>query len=384
MKYKILAVDDNPINIKLLNRALVDSNYVLFTASSGQEALALAAEHRPDLVLLDVIMPGMDGYEVCRRLQENEQTSHTQVIFLSAKNESVDKARGLALGAIDYLTKPFDVLEINARIRNHLKVNDRNIQLIRKVQELEARLEQKNNSDESDTAAKSLKKLLEKIEPEKISVNTKRFKLHALVQNPKKPASALFYSHPVKEDGLFSFAFSGLDRDYPTAMLKLLMQKYLQGFAAGSGTEDYTLSALTGLVNGLMDVFPDDVFDVAYTFILSYLDFSRKQALFFTMHQNTPIWFQPDARWKVLEGDKLPIDSEYATMIKAVRTNLPEKGMLFQYQNGLQKLPQTLFEENTLSQFKHYWKEPAKWLEFLREQLPNPQDDRLMAAVSLV
>ncbi len=85
-KYKILAVDDNPINLKLLSRALINTNYEIHTASSGTEALKLANSVRPDIILLDVMMPDMDGYEVCKKLQEHEQTAFIPVIFLSAKN----------------------------------------------------------------------------------------------------------------------------------------------------------------------------------------------------------------------------------------------------------------------------------------------------------
>ena len=142
MKYKILAVDDNPINLKLLTRTLINSNYQIFTADSGSRALTLARQEKPDLILLDVILPDIDGYEVCRNLQDNEETKSIPVIFLSAKNESVDKAKGLALGAVDYLTKPFDAMEINARVRTHLSIRKSNIKLLHEKQGLQNKLQE--------------------------------------------------------------------------------------------------------------------------------------------------------------------------------------------------------------------------------------------------
>ncbi|HHE55433.1 MAG TPA: response regulator, partial [Caldithrix abyssi] len=140
-KYKILAVDDNPINLKLLSSALINSNYQIFTASSGKEALELVHSVLPDLILLDVMMPDMDGYQVCKKLQENEETRFIPVIFLSARNDAMDKAKGLAIGAVDYLTKPFNPLEISARVRTHLTSRKAIISLMRKNQELQEELQ---------------------------------------------------------------------------------------------------------------------------------------------------------------------------------------------------------------------------------------------------
>jgi diguanylate cyclase (GGDEF)-like protein len=116
---RILIVDDAIENIRLLKNLLQDFGEVMF-ARDGHEALALASEHRPDLVLLDVMMPGMDGYETCRRLKASPATSETRVIFVTGADAESDEAQGLALGAIDYITKPFAPAIVRARVQNQL------------------------------------------------------------------------------------------------------------------------------------------------------------------------------------------------------------------------------------------------------------------------
>ena len=117
----ILVVDDVPANILVLYEALGADNELTF-ATSGQEALSLAAEQKPDLILLDVMMPGLDGYEVCRRLKLNDDTRDIPVIFVTALGEEVDEMRGFACGGVDYLVKPIVVPIARARIQSHLEL----------------------------------------------------------------------------------------------------------------------------------------------------------------------------------------------------------------------------------------------------------------------
>ena len=115
----ILAVDDARIHIEIL-RAALTPDYHLLSASSSSQALELAALHRPDLILLDIMMPEMDGYEVCMRLKHDSATRDIPVIFLSAMSEAADEQKGLELGAVDYITKPIHVRLLRARVGTHL------------------------------------------------------------------------------------------------------------------------------------------------------------------------------------------------------------------------------------------------------------------------
>jgi sigma-B regulation protein RsbU (phosphoserine phosphatase) len=117
---RVLIVDDVQANVDVLVQALRDE-YKLSVALNGESALRSAARNPPDLVLLDILMPGLDGYEVCRRLRASPPLREVPVMFLSSLEDVVDKARGFEAGGNDYLTKPFEVLEVKARVRSLLK-----------------------------------------------------------------------------------------------------------------------------------------------------------------------------------------------------------------------------------------------------------------------
>ncbi|GAC1437261.1 MAG: hypothetical protein NVSMB65_11500 [Chloroflexota bacterium] len=112
----ILVVDDEPDILLLLDQHLQDDGYATLTAATGTEAIALARGQRPDLILLDVMMPGMSGFDVCNLLRDSPETRDIPVIFLTAVAETPKKVMGLRLGAEDYVTKPFDLRELSARV----------------------------------------------------------------------------------------------------------------------------------------------------------------------------------------------------------------------------------------------------------------------------
>ena len=122
--YKILIVDDEEPNRKLLSRFLSCDQYTLYTAENGMDALKLAEKIVPDLVLLDVSMPVMDGYEVCRILKADEATKKIPVIFVTAMQKSADEANGFESGAVDYITKPINATDVQARVRAHLSLKE--------------------------------------------------------------------------------------------------------------------------------------------------------------------------------------------------------------------------------------------------------------------
>ncbi len=119
-KQSILIVDDSPDIIHILNNIL--KGYKIYVAKNGKNALKIAYEQQPDLILLDIVMPEMDGYEVLKKLKENESTVHIPVVFVSGLSEEDDEARGLELGALDFITKPFKSNLIKARVHNHLEL----------------------------------------------------------------------------------------------------------------------------------------------------------------------------------------------------------------------------------------------------------------------
>lgn len=134
-KQTILVVDDLPENIEILDGVL-RSDYKIKAALTGKKALKIAMQlDAPDLILLDIMMPEMDGYEVCQRLKEQSSTRHIPVIFVTALGELENEAHGFELGAVDYITKPISPAIVRARVRTHLALYDQNRELEHKVQE---------------------------------------------------------------------------------------------------------------------------------------------------------------------------------------------------------------------------------------------------------
>jgi len=139
---KILVVDDQPINVQLLKRKLERENMTVATAYSGRDALELIAADKPDLILLDVMMPEMDGIEVCQRLQANDETKTIPIIFITARTSKEGKIEGLGVGAVDYITKPIDLDETLARVQTQLRF----VAINRELVDLQRRLGESRRS----------------------------------------------------------------------------------------------------------------------------------------------------------------------------------------------------------------------------------------------
>ncbi|RMA79402.1 ATP-binding response regulator [Umboniibacter marinipuniceus] len=134
----LLLVDDHPTALSMLQLVLANKPYRLVTASNGQEAIRQAKYHRPALVLLDIMMPDMDGFEVCERLKADADTADSAIIFLSAVDDSEVKVRGFNVGAVDYINKPFSGPEVVARVETHLRTKHLEDRLARQNSQLEA------------------------------------------------------------------------------------------------------------------------------------------------------------------------------------------------------------------------------------------------------
>jgi sigma-B regulation protein RsbU (phosphoserine phosphatase) len=137
----ILIVDDTPINIGVISGALKDS-FATKVATSGEKALAIASgKEKPDLILLDILMPEMDGYEVCRRLKADPDTRDIPVIFLTSQTEAEDETKGFEVGAVDYIHKPFSAAVVKARVRTHLMLREAHAVIAQQLVEINTELE---------------------------------------------------------------------------------------------------------------------------------------------------------------------------------------------------------------------------------------------------
>ncbi|MCZ6681002.1 MAG: response regulator [Candidatus Poribacteria bacterium] len=128
---EVLIVDDVPENLSLLRQALESEGYQISVAPSGMVALKIVSHTKPDLILLDIVMPEIDGFEVCRRLKQDEATADIPIIFITAKDETESVVEGLKVGAVDYITKPFQTEEVLVRVRTHLAMSRLTQELVR-------------------------------------------------------------------------------------------------------------------------------------------------------------------------------------------------------------------------------------------------------------
>lgn len=145
--HKILIADDEPENLFLLREILSESDFEVITAENGAKALEIAESHIPDIILLDVLMPGINGFEVCRKLKSDHKLSHIPVVFLTASNDTESVLEGFKSGGVDYIRKPFEELEIMARLKTHLKINQLSNIIHKKkisVEKLNQKLQTKN------------------------------------------------------------------------------------------------------------------------------------------------------------------------------------------------------------------------------------------------
>lgn len=154
----ILIIDDTPDNLRFLSNLLTRAGYTIRKVINGELGLEAAQLEPPDLILLDIMMPGINGYEVCERLKLSDRTQDIPVIFLSALDEELDKVQAFQIGGVDYITKPFQVVEVLARIETHLKISRLQHQLSQNNLQLQHEIEYRNSAE---TALKILNQGLE-------------------------------------------------------------------------------------------------------------------------------------------------------------------------------------------------------------------------------
>ncbi len=145
----IMIVDDTPANLKLLKEMLNRLDYKVSTFTSGRAAISSMRENIPNIILLDISMPDMDGFEVCKQIKEDLHTQNVPIIFISALNEMKDKVTAFRAGAVDYITKPFDFDEVRMRVNNHLKMHFYQMEI------------EKMNKQLSDQVAEQVKRILQ-------------------------------------------------------------------------------------------------------------------------------------------------------------------------------------------------------------------------------
>lgn len=272
---KILLVDDTPTNRKLLQAMLAKERFEILEAGDGTEALRLAREAEPDLILLDVMMPEKDGYEVCAELKADPNTVQIPVIFLSAKTESQDKIKGLELGAVDYITKPFSRGEILARVRLHLEMR----RLSRSLQSMNRELLRKQGRIQEDLrAAANIQRSL--IPSDDLKMRFKEFELAWRFLPCESVGGDVFNLYRLDKDhvGLFVLDVSG--HGVPSAMVTVSVAQMLSPQGGELLKKQiaeppyYRLPGPAEVLHLLDEQFPMERFDKYFT--ISYLILNMK------------------------------------------------------------------------------------------------------------
>ena len=153
---KILIVDDNPSNLKVLYTYLKQAGFSVLVAEDGYTGMDVVKNSQPELILLDVMMPGIDGFEVCRRLKENKSDRHIPIIFLTALSETVNKVKGFEAGGVDYITQPTENEEVVARVKAHLMLNRLRQKLQLQNQELQSEIERRKQMERKLNLSRTL------------------------------------------------------------------------------------------------------------------------------------------------------------------------------------------------------------------------------------
>ncbi|NJM65532.1 MAG: SpoIIE family protein phosphatase [Acaryochloris sp. RU_4_1] len=213
----ILVVDDTPANIRLLAQMLSVLGYKVRKATNGEMALDAVSMIPPDLILLDINMPGMDGYQVCQRLKDNAKTADIPVIFISALDEIMDKLKGFNVGAVDYITKPFQLVEVQARVKTHIS-----------LQQLQKELQHKNQllEEERLRAGQVQADLLPKDIPKLPGFSLAAYCL------PAKEVGGDFYDWQMDDSGYFNFLLGDvMGKGMPAALLMTTVRATLRALS---------------------------------------------------------------------------------------------------------------------------------------------------------
>jgi len=383
-EHKILAVDDNSINIKLLSRTLTNNNFGVLTASSGKEAIKVVDSDKPDLILLDVLMPEMDGYETCKVLKDNPDTSHIPVIFLSAKNETIDKAKGFALGACDYLTKPFDPIEIVARIRSHISIRKDVIELSHKYEDLKLKFKQNKQAKDDGLELCDDFQYLDKSKNISYREVNKSFKINSRIKFSNPPVTTVFIPAYLDNQNFIYLIGGGFEKDYKTAMVQLLLEQYVKGFFSGSKDQSFHEKELYQIFNLVLEKFSPDVYGAPFTISFGYANSNKSEFTNFLIHQSPPLIL--NNKNEIVHLDPLPIlyDSRYAKIIKATKVKLPPKATIVNYVAGRYLREDGVLEELIENFNSTIIGKNVSLIENNFANLPDKDADQLIMSISLL
>ncbi len=343
---KILVVEDNAVNIKLLTRILEKTGFGVLTAKNGKDACNIAVEQKPDFILLDVMMPVMDGFTACQWLKNNKETTDIPIVFLTTKNDPVDKVKGLSLGAMDYITKPFDAVEVVARINNHLKFTRLRRQLLDKNNQLEKAFSQLTESNEKikkDIKAAGL--VQRQLLPHDVS-EMGPLKIAWKFVPSLHLAGDIFNIMPLDDKHIALYIIDVSGHGVQAAMLAVLIHNFFRmGMdirsikeKAGQQLTIENLLEPEQVAKALNQNFPMKIYDAYFTGIYGVLNIETFEFKLANAGHPAPLVIHRDKSVEFLNNADIPIgilpDSEY----KSYTYNLNRGDSLIFYTDGIYEL----------------------------------------------
>jgi len=333
MGEKILVVDDSIDNRRLIAAVLGKKGYEVLEAASGHEAIDRAPLLSPDLILLDIMMPGPDGYEVCKRLKTEPGTRDIPIIFLSAKTDAVDKVKGLEMGAADYITKPFDKAEVIARVQSQLKIRA----LTQDLRLANQRLAEKQKKIEEDLLAASgiQQSLLPRNLPEapELEFAWEFLPSHFI-------GGDIFNIFWLDRDTIGVYMLDVSGHGVPSALVTVSISQALQPQAGlvrkkDAGGESFVVSPPGEVIRALDSEYPTERFDKFFTIIYMVLGLKERRLSYCSAGHPFPVLMRANGGTELLEkggsviglGGLVPFEEETIFLEKGDKLILYTDGM---------------------------------------------------------
>ena len=360
----ILIVDDNLDSRLLLAVILRKEGFTLEEAADGASALQICREAPPDLILLDIVMPVKDGYETCRELKDHPKTQHIPVIFLSAKGDTSDKVKGLDLGAVDYITKPFDKAEVVARVKTQLKIHN----LTRDLSESNKMLQEKQQKIDEDlkAAAQIQAALLPSTKPD---LEEYSFAWQFIPSDHS--GGDIFNVHQLDNRTVIAYLVDVSGHGVPAAMVTVSVVQSLQPHGNtiwdinGVDSSRRTIRKPSEVLDVLNKDYPIERFDKYFTIVYLIIDRFSGEIVYGSAGHPPPLLMRTSGTLERLDaggpmiglGDLLPFEDGHCRLMRGDR--------LFLYTDGITEYcpddefygPQRLENEITLT--RHLPLEPA-------------------------
>ena len=336
MTERILVIDDSDGSRELIGRFLEKAGYEVMVATDGQDGLAKAFAAEPDLILLDIMMPGMYGYEVCETLKKEARTRDIPVIFLSALGESRDKIRGLEIGGADYITKPFDRGEALARVRTHLKISRLTKEVMAANREL---LEKQQRLDEDLQAAAGIQQsLLPKLLP-----TAAAFEMAWKYIPSEAIGGDIFNVFPLDGDGK-RLAFYMLDvsgHGVPSALVTVSVSQSLQPLSGQIIKNNNNFASPGEVLTALDREYPIERFDKYFTMFYGILDAGEGVLTYSSAGHPPPVHLYERSPYDLLDkggpiigmGGSIPFGEEAVSLTQGDKVILYTDGVS-ECQNG--------------------------------------------------